>query len=190
MRRLLLRLEDARPLDRIAGVLGRAAGATVARGRLGPALHGSWFGHPLHPAVVQFPIGAWLSAAVLDALPERDDPAIRRATTVLLGAGTAAALPAVATGGSDFTALTARQRRVAVVHAAANVVAVKLFAVSVLARMGGAHRAGRLLSLAGLGLAGASAYLGGHLAYSQGAGVEATLPPVAARAPEPAAARH
>jgi len=32
------------------------------------ALHGTWLGHPLHPALVAIPIGAWTVAMVLDSL--------------------------------------------------------------------------------------------------------------------------
>ncbi|HEY2828837.1 MAG TPA: hypothetical protein VGJ88_01880, partial [Thermoanaerobaculia bacterium] len=35
------------------------------------ALHGVWLQHPLHPALVAIPVGAWTVAAVLDALEVR-----------------------------------------------------------------------------------------------------------------------
>ena len=56
-------------------------------------------------------------------------------------------------------------------HAAANTAALSLFTASVVARLRGRHGSGRALSLAGLGIAGASAYLGGHVAFGQAAGV-------------------
>ena len=31
------------------------------------ALHGTWLGHPLHPALTDVPVGAWTAALVLDA---------------------------------------------------------------------------------------------------------------------------
>lgn len=166
MRRLLARLEGACSLDRAADRVRSLAAGTVGRGRLGDLLHGMPIGHPLHPAVVQFPVGAWMSAAVLDLLP-----GTRHAATALLAAGTAGALPAAMTGAADYATLSREQRRVALVHAAANTVALGLFAASVAARLRGRHDRGRALSFAGLGVAGASAYLGGHLAFGQGAGV-------------------
>ncbi|WP_432824591.1 DUF2231 domain-containing protein [Dactylosporangium sp. CA-092794] len=177
MRRLVAMLEDAGGLDGVAGALWRVARATVGRGRVGSALHGVWYGHPLHPAVVHAPVGAWLSAAVLDAAPDRDTPGARRAAALLVGTGTVAALPAAVTGWSDYATLTRRQRRVAVVHAAANVTAAGLYAVSLAARLGGAHRLGRVLSYAGLGVAGTGAYLGGHLAFHLADIPEPVLPP-------------
>ena len=31
-------------------------------------LHGTWLGHPLHPALTDVPLGAWTAAAALDAM--------------------------------------------------------------------------------------------------------------------------
>lgn len=167
MQRLLARLEGAGSLDGAADTLRRIARATVGRGRLRSMLHGEWFGHPLHPAIVQFPVGAWMSTAVLDLVPGTE-----RAAAALLTAGTAGALPAATTGLADYTTLSPRQRRVALVHVGANTAALGCFAASVAARMRGDHRRGKLLSFAGLGVAGIGAYLGGHLAYGQAAGVD------------------
>src|ERR1700733_4836496 len=62
----LSRLEQAGSLDRVVTPAQRVA----RRLRPGPArdaLNGVWLGHPLHPVLAQAPVGAWLSAAVLDA---------------------------------------------------------------------------------------------------------------------------
>jgi uncharacterized membrane protein len=167
MRRLLAKLEGAGSLDGVADRVRRVAGATFGKGRLGSVLHGTpWFGHPLHPALVQFPVGAWMSTAVLDLLPGTERPA-----AALLTVGTAAAVPAATTGLADYTTLSREQRRVALVHVGANTAALGLFAASIAARARGDHSRGRTLSFAGLGLAGLGAYLGGHLAFSQAAGV-------------------
>ena len=165
MQRWLSRLEGARALDGFADRLFRAVRATVARGALGDALHGRQIGHPLHPAAVQFPVGAWTSTAVLDALPGTRHPA-----TVLLAVGTAGAIPATVTGLAEFGTLSPEQRRVAVVHATADTVALGLFSASLVARLKGRHGRGRALTLAGLGVAGIGAYIGGHLAFAQSAG--------------------
>ena len=173
MKRLLSRLERIRSLDRVSDPLRDAVAKLTGKGRVEDALHGTWLGHPLHPAAVQVPVGAWISATVLDLLPgdRRDRPGLRRGATALLLAGTAGALPAAATGIVDWTTLSATQRRVGLIHAAANTAALALFTASIAARLGGSHRRGRRLSMAGLGIAGASAFLGGHLAFAQSAGV-------------------
>src|SRR4051794_5475094 len=149
MKKLLARLERIRSLDRISDPLRDAVAALTGKARLGDALHGTWLGHPLHPAAVQFPVGAWISATVLDLLPGRRH---RRGALILLAAGTVGALPAAATGAVDWSTLSASQRRVGLVHAAANSVALGLFTASIAARLGGRHRDGRLLSMTGLGI--------------------------------------
>jgi nitrite reductase/ring-hydroxylating ferredoxin subunit len=57
-----------------------------------------------------------------------------------------------------------------------NTAALALFTGSLVARLRGRHGAGRALSAAALGIAGAGAYLGGHLSYRQGAGVNQAVP--------------
>jgi nitrite reductase/ring-hydroxylating ferredoxin subunit len=168
---LIDRLERASWLDPVGGSLQRAVRSALRSQWLRDALHGVWLGHPLHPAMVQAPIGAWLSAAVLDAVPGH-----KRAATTLLAAGTVAALPTAVVGANDWASLAAEQRRVGLIHATSNTAALCLFTGSLIARLRGRHRSGRVLTLAGLGLATAGAYLGGHLSYRQGAGVSHAEP--------------
>jgi len=164
VRSVLKKLEQARALDGVSDRLQALLQAVVQPRAVRDALHGVWLGHPLHPVLVQLPVGAWLSAAVLDLVPGQE-----RAATTLVAVGTAGALPAAAAGATDWSELSADQRRVGLVHAAANTGALVLFAGSVAARLTGRHRLGRTLSFLGLGIAGGSAYLGGHLSYVQGA---------------------
>src|SRR3954452_24103917 len=37
-------------------------------------LHGTWLGHPLHPVLVQVPVGAWTSAGPVDSIPPPASP--------------------------------------------------------------------------------------------------------------------
>jgi nitrite reductase/ring-hydroxylating ferredoxin subunit/uncharacterized membrane protein len=128
-------------------------------------LHGVWLGHPLHPVLVQVPIGAFASAGVLDLLPGHE-----RSADVLVATGVAAALPAAASGLADWSEMHEQQQRVGVVHAAANSVALVLYAASLAARSRGARGRGRVLGYLGLGVVGVSGFLGGHLAFRQAAG--------------------
>ncbi|MFJ3582012.1 Rieske 2Fe-2S domain-containing protein [Streptomyces sp. NPDC090127] len=128
-------------------------------------LHGRWLGHPLHPVLVQFPIGAWVSAAVLDVLPGH-----RRAARVLVGAGLAGAAPGALAGWTDWAELRRPQQRVGLVHAAANVVGVACYAASFAARCRGRHGRGKIWGIVGLTAIGAGGAIGGHLAYRQAAG--------------------
>ncbi|MET0424128.1 MAG: Rieske (2Fe-2S) protein [Actinoplanes sp.] len=176
-RQITLRLERAQQLDqisdRIQGVILRVVPQALA-----DILHGVWIGHPLHPVLVQVPVGSFLSAAVLDLLPGN-----RRASTVLIATGTAAAVPAIAAGWVDWSQMTKDRRRVGLVHAASNAVSLALYAGSLAARLSGRTGRGKALAFAGLTASGLGAYLGGHLAYSQGGGMNQASPDVA-RIPE------
>jgi nitrite reductase/ring-hydroxylating ferredoxin subunit/uncharacterized membrane protein len=171
MRALLNRLEQATALDPVGDRLQDAVQASVRPRRLRDLLHGVWLGHPLHPVLVQLPVGAFLSAAVLDVLGNQ-----RRAATTLVAVGTAASLPAAAAGLTDWSSLAREQRRVGLVHAAGNTLALACYTGSLVARLRGRHDHGRLLAYLGLTLAGGSAYLGGHLSYKEGAGVNHAAP--------------
>ncbi|MBO0868028.1 MAG: Rieske (2Fe-2S) protein [Micromonosporaceae bacterium] len=167
------RLENASVLDKVGRLVNRGVLAVLPSSRLRDLLHGVWLRHPLHPAAVDVPIGAWMSAAVLDAMPGGGAPA---ASTVLVGAGTAAAVPAAITGLVEFTTLSPEQQRVGLVHAVSNSIATLLYAGSFVARLRGQYRVGRRLAYLGLAAASAGAYLGGHLGYAQAAGVDQAAP--------------
>ena len=112
------RLEELSVLDPLIQAGVRAVNAVFSR-EVRDVLHGVPGGHPLHPVLVQVPVGAWTSAAILDVLP-----GARRASGVLVATGLAAALPATLAGLVDWSATHHQQRRVGVVHAASNIVAV------------------------------------------------------------------
>ena len=57
LRGALDKLEMARSLDAISNPLSNAV-RRVLKGRVADFLHGVWLGHPLHPVLVQIPIGA------------------------------------------------------------------------------------------------------------------------------------
>ncbi|MEV6765975.1 Rieske (2Fe-2S) protein [Streptomyces sp. NPDC051105] len=150
--------------DRLLEVMQRMVQA-VPLGRARDGLHGRWLGHPVHPLLVQIPLGSWLSAAVLDSVPGH-----RRAARILIATGLLAAAPAAASGWVDWAELNRRQMRVGIVHATANVTGVALYVTSLTARLRGHEIAGRLYGWAGLGVVGIGGALGGHLAYRLAAG--------------------
>ena len=129
------------------------------------ALHGVWLGHPVHPTAVQVSLGAFMSASVLDAVPGNDD-----AAGVLVTVGLASVAPSVVTGWSDWAELHEQQKRVGLVHAAANVTGVALYAASLASRLAGRPAAGRALGWLGLGALGVGGFLGGHLSFRQASG--------------------
>ena len=178
LRQLLTRIERARVLDGISDRLQAAVQAVAQPQAVQDALHGVWLGHPLHPVLVQVPVGSFLSAAVLDLVP-----GCRKAATTLIAVGTASAPAAIAAGWLDWSQMTKDRRRVGLVHATANAIGVSLYIGSLVARRNGRWGRGRALAFAGLSAAGAGAYLGGHLAYAQGAGMNQAAPYIV-RVPE------
>jgi nitrite reductase/ring-hydroxylating ferredoxin subunit len=128
-------------------------------------LHGTWLGHPLHPVLAMVPVGTWLSAGILDAVP-----ATRPAATALIGTGVAASLPAALAGAADWSEQEVGVRRLGAVHAVANTVALGLYVGSLVARGRGAGALGRVLAYSGLGVASGSAAIGGHMSYAQSSG--------------------
>ena len=155
--------------DVLDPVVDRVRGVALAVPRVvRDVLHGDPVGHTVHPAIVLLPVGAWIGSAILDVVPGSE-----KAARVLVGAGVASILPAAVTGLADWSRLPERrQQRVGIVHAASNTVATTLYAVSFLQRSRGKHGSGKVFGLAGLAFVGLSGYLGGHLAYRQGASVE------------------
>ncbi|MBO2463664.1 Rieske (2Fe-2S) protein [Actinomadura sp. LCR2-06] len=159
--RTLDRLEESTALDSIVEPAQKVA-RTVEPGRFRDALHGVWLGHPLHPALVQLPIGAWASAGVLDLFGD-DQRAVRR----LVAFGLAGAVPAALAGSADWSEQHEQQMRVGVVHAFLNGTATALYAASLLTRT---RRTGRALRLAGLLAAGTGGLLGGRISFRQAGG--------------------
>jgi nitrite reductase/ring-hydroxylating ferredoxin subunit/uncharacterized membrane protein len=173
MRYQVDRLERAEALDGLVTTLGRFWDSVLPGGRARDLLHGTWLGHPLHPALTDLPIGFWTSAWLLDLTGRAET---RTAAQHLTGLGVLAAVPTIVSGAADWVALgeASRPRRVGAVHAVANGTATVLYAASWLARRKGGHTKGVALGMAGAAAATAGGFLGGHLAYRNGAGVDRT----------------
>ncbi|MGW3990764.1 Rieske 2Fe-2S domain-containing protein [Streptomyces sp. NPDC004830] len=161
---LLDRLERESGADAVIDTLRKGVRALpLGRGR--DLLHGRWMGHPVHPLMVQVPIGSWLSAAVLDLRPGRS-----REARLLIGVGLGAAAPAALAGWVDWAELHRQQQRVGLAHALSNIAAVGLYATSLACRATGRETAGRTYGFLGLTVVGVGGLLGGHMAYRQAAG--------------------
>lgn len=166
LERLALAIEGATVLDPPAELAQRLTGAVPAGG-VKDLLSGTTVGHPVHPLLVTIPIGAFASALALD-LTSGDRDASRR----LIGIGLLSALPAAATGLSDWGDTQGAERRVGVAHALSNSAGLGLLAASWFARRAG--DSGRGLALAGFAVVGVGGWLGGHLSYALGVGVDTT----------------
>ena len=158
-------------LDAPAKKLGKFVRDTVARGPVKDALSGSWLGHPVHPMLTDVTIGSFTSAVLLDWFGGRDS---ETAAARLIGIGLLSAAPVVTSGASDWADTEVGDesvRRIGAVHAATNFTATSLFFASWLARRRGG---GRGLALAGGLTLMAGGYLGGHLSFAEGVGVDQT----------------
>jgi len=165
-------------LDRVGDPLEAAlkktfdAGGPVGK-KAGDFLHGTWFGHPLHAALTDVPVGAWTTALVLDVL---DDTISRRrgystAARHALAVGIGGAVAAAVTGLADFQHLSARQRRIGLTHAMLNTSALVLMTSSYMARRRGNIDTGKALTRLGWAVMAMAAHFGGHLVYQQRVGV-------------------
>lgn len=135
-------------------------------------LHGTWFGHPLHPALTDVPLGSWTAAMLFDILwLGTENPSMASAADVTLALGLAGAGAAAVTGLADWSETDATDRRVGFAHGLLNTGALVSNLVSYGLRRSGKRHAGLMLSGLSYALALFSAYLGGELSFAKGIGV-------------------
>jgi nitrite reductase/ring-hydroxylating ferredoxin subunit/uncharacterized membrane protein len=165
---LASRIGDTTALDQVTKPLVRTAKRIIPAGPVKDVLSGTPLGHPLHPALTDVPIGSFTAATVLDLLGgSRFDDAVED----LLALGIVSAVPTASAGLSDWSDTYGSEQRIGLAHALANVTALGLFAGSLAARRRGGRILGRTLGLAGLTTLATGGYLGGHLSFSRGVGV-------------------
>lgn len=160
--RLAQVLENAHQLDPVVERVAALWRGPLQHDGLRRLLRGKPLGHAAHPLLTDVPLGLWMSSALLDAVGQ--EKAARR----LIGAGILAAGPTVVTGWADWSVADDRTRRVGVVHAASNGVALACYTASWFARRRGDRGVGLLASAAGAAALGVGGFLGGHMAYVLG----------------------
>src|SRR5687768_14657019 len=168
-------IAELEPLDSVAEPIASKVRDLIPGGPVKDVLSGTWLGHALHPVMQLAPLGTWMSAVVLDLAGGED---AEPAAELLLGTGLLASVPTFVSGWSDYadtTVASERVRRIGIVHAAANGTGALLFASSLMARRRGSLGRGKLLALAGMGAVSAGGWLGGHLSYAEGVGVDVTV---------------
>jgi len=175
-RDLVNRIGKVKALDKIAAPVSNAYWNLVKPGRLKDTLSGTWLGHALHPVLTDVVIGSWTSAFLLDLLGEKGEDA----ADALIAVGIVSALPTALSGVNDWADTTGDARRMGIVHGLGNVIGLGAYSASLAMRLSGRRRAGVLASTLGGGLLTFTAYLGGHLVYDYGIGVDQTAfePPV------------
>jgi len=137
------------------------------------------FGHAIHPMLIVFPLGLFVTAVVFDIVylvTDRSGFAV--AAAYAIAAGVIGGLLAAVFGLVDWLAIPAgsRAKRVGALHGIGNVVVVALFAVSWLLRAGGdgwhPGAVALVCSFAGVALGGITGWLGGELVERLGVGVD------------------
>ncbi|WP_162426674.1 Rieske 2Fe-2S domain-containing protein [Pontibacter pudoricolor] len=139
------------------------------------AMHGTWLGHPLHPAITDVPIGSWTTAAVLDTLELMGEKRYAPGADAAVAIGLVGAAGAAITGLTDWTGTNKGMRNVGLMHGMLNAGATALYLTSLLLRRRKETRKTAIgLSMLGYGVVSAGAYLGGQLVFGMQTGVDHT----------------
>jgi nitrite reductase/ring-hydroxylating ferredoxin subunit/uncharacterized membrane protein len=165
-------------LDRLADRTQPTIRSMIDRYRgVADVLDGVWQSAPLHPVTTDVPIGAALTAMVLDGFAavtgsgDVDGHADAALTIAVLGSAGAAV-----TGLTEWRWLRGGERRAASVHGLINLAGVAFNVGSLGARRVGRRRLGRALSLAGTLALGLAGHLGGELSFGMGIRVNPNPP--------------
>jgi nitrite reductase/ring-hydroxylating ferredoxin subunit/uncharacterized membrane protein len=158
----------------VRGAFAGETGKTIKN-----ALHGTWFGHPLHPALIAIPVGAWTVAMILDSMEGLSGrKELRAGADAAVGIGLIGALGAAVTGATDWSETDGRGKTIGLLHGLLNVGATALYTTSFFMRKRRRQRSKAVaLSMLGFAISNASAYLGGHLVFGEQIGVDHTATP-------------
>lgn len=139
-------------------------------------LNGVWLGHSLHATLVDVVLGAATAALLLDLLRiVAGVEGLETAATWVIGLAWLSGIGALLTGLTDFkdTAPDSATRDVAGLHGVINIVGLGGFAFSTMQRINGNHDAAFWGLLVGYAILTIGSYLGGHVVYKYGYGVNA-----------------
>jgi nitrite reductase/ring-hydroxylating ferredoxin subunit/uncharacterized membrane protein len=127
-------------------------------------LNGTWLGHPLHSAATDVPIGSLIVSVALDLLGQPVGADIALLTTVLF------MLAAAVSGAADYVDTDGLARVRATLHSSLMVIALVVVTISLVMRAGSpADRTIPIvLSIVGLAIVTAGAYVGGDVVYLLG----------------------
>ncbi|GHJ17933.1 MULTISPECIES: DUF2231 domain-containing protein [unclassified Micromonospora] len=154
-------------------------------------------GHPVHPMLVMFPVALLVTAVIFDVVDTVGGPdllgevAYWNITVGLIGG-----LLAAGAGAFDLLALPTgtRAKRVGLLHAAANIAVILLFAAVWVVRLnaGSRNAGGALIAIEVVAVAilGISAWLGGELVDRLGVGVDPDHDLNASSSLRPTSANH
>ena len=148
--------------------------------RIRSLLNGTVLGHPLHPAITDVPIGAWMIAAIFDIIwligPTSYAWAANGALVAVV-VGILGALGAAVTGLTDWSDTYGSERTIGLNHAIFNVTALVLYVISLVLRFTQASGDSVIAAVVGfIGLIAVlyAAYLGGEMVFTKGTAVNHT----------------
>jgi nitrite reductase/ring-hydroxylating ferredoxin subunit len=142
------------------------------------ALHGVFFGHPLHPALTDIPTGAWTVTAILDAAELAGVAGVATGSDIALAIGLAGATGAAFTGYAEWSDTSGEPRTLGMAHAMLNGVATFGYITSFGLRLAKRRRDGAIAAFVSYGVMALAAYLGGELSYGQQIGIRHTAEPL------------
>lgn len=177
--RLVLSIEGAKWLDEPSYKLEHVLELTLnllgdRTKRFRRLLHGTWYGHPLHPVLTDLPIGSWSVSLLLDglSLANPQDDGLAAGADLALAVGVAGALAAALTGLNDWQHTHDTARRTGLVHGLINIGGTSINVASLVLRRRGRRAAATGMSVGAWGGMLVSAYLGGTLVYRHRIGVD------------------
>jgi uncharacterized membrane protein len=136
-------------------------------------------GHPVHPMLIVFPLGLFITAVIFDLIQLiTDNATFGQVGYWNIAAGMIGAVLAAVFGLLDWTAVPSgtRAKRIGLWHGASNTVVLLLFLVSWLLRMNNTdHVAGGgpfTLEVIAIAVSGMAAWMGGELVDRLGIGVD------------------
>ncbi|HLU35694.1 MAG TPA: Rieske 2Fe-2S domain-containing protein [Thermomicrobiales bacterium] len=134
-------------------------------------LYGNWLGHPLHPLLTDVTLGAFTTSMAMDVIGEE------RASDLSLKLGVISSGATALTGAAQWYDATYHDepRRLGALHATLNTTALGFYIWSWVLRDQDKRAAGIATAWVGHSIATASGYIGGHLSYVLGMGVDRNI---------------
>lgn len=146
--------------------------------KLSEIVQGKWLGHPLHPAIVHVPIGAWIVACVLDVVTAAGwtHGGPRRLALYCTAVGLLAALVAIPPGLADWLPIKKDKpaKKLGLYHMLLNVAAMVVWGINFWLRLATERAVDTgivFTSVLGTLLVLVSGYLGSLLVFDQGTSV-------------------
>lgn len=131
-------------------------------------LYGTWLGHPLHPMLTDVSLGGWTMSMAFDLLGEE------QASDIALQLGTLSSVGTALSGAAQWFDLQNMEepKRLGTLHALMNSAALGFYVTSIIMRRNDNRSAGIATAWAGHALSLSSSYIGGHLSFALGIGVD------------------